>query len=134
MPHEYLARALVELRQIGNIPSRAHAVLHHPPEACDGVAVMPAMGREAMEAPRALIVGEGRVEFVRPMAPTAIDDHHHLLLGCAEGRHDLRELWAPCLGIKMRDDLREDCGGAILDRPNDAEQPPTGHPTPRARL
>src|SRR6266566_3260678 len=45
MGHEYLARALVELMQIGKIPSRSNAVLHHPPEAFDGVEVVPTMGR-----------------------------------------------------------------------------------------
>ena len=81
-----------------------------------------------------MIMVEGRVELVRPMDPTAIDDQHHLFLGFAEGRHDLMEILAQCLGIKMRYDFREDFGGAILDRANDAEQHPTGHPTPRAIL
>jgi hypothetical protein len=87
-----------------------------------------------MEAKLSMVVVEGRVELVRPMEPTAIDDHHHLFLGFAEGRHDLMEILAQFLGIKMRDDFVEDFGGAILDRANDAEQHPTGHPTPRAIL
>ncbi len=45
MGHEYLARALVELMQIGNTPSRSNAVLHHAPEAFDGVEVVATMGR-----------------------------------------------------------------------------------------
>ena len=107
MGHEYLARALVELMQIGKIPSCSNAVLHHPPEAFDGVEVVTTMGRQEMEAQLALIVVEGRVELVRPMDPTAIADHHHLFLGFAEGRHDLMEILAQFLGIKMRDDLIE---------------------------
>ena len=132
MGHEYLARALVELRQIGKTPSRSNAVLPHAPEAFDGVEVVPTMGREAMEAQRALRVVEGRVELVRPMDPTATNDPHHLLLGFAEGRHDVMEIVAQCLGINMRHDCREDLGGAILDRANDAEHHSIGHPTPRA--
>src|SRR5438046_2203367 len=85
-----------------------------------------------MEAKLSMVVVEGRVELVRPMDPTTIDDHYHLFFGFAEGRHDLMEIWAQFLGSKMRDDFLEDLGGAILDRANDAEQHPTGHPTPRA--
>src|SRR6266571_3643122 len=87
-----------------------------------------------MEAQLAVIVVEGRVELVRPMDPTAIDDHDDLFLGFAEGRHDLIEILAQFLGIKMWHDLREDFGGPILDRTNDAEQHATGDPTPRALL
>ncbi len=45
MGHEDLARALVELMQIGKTPSRSNAVLHHAPEAFDGVEVVTTMGR-----------------------------------------------------------------------------------------
>jgi len=45
MGHEYLARALVKLMQIGKTPSRSNAVLHHAPEAFDGVEVVATMGR-----------------------------------------------------------------------------------------
>ena len=44
MGHEYVARALVELMQIGKTPSRANAVLHHPPEAFNGVEMVPTVG------------------------------------------------------------------------------------------
>ena len=37
--------ALVELQQIGQTASGADGVLHHPPEAFDGVEVVPTMGR-----------------------------------------------------------------------------------------
>src|SRR6266700_7471584 len=69
-----------------------------------------------------MVVGEGRVELVRPMDPAAIDDHHDLLAGCAERGHHWMEILAQLLGIKMRDDLREDFGCPILDGPNDTEQ------------
>ena len=45
MGHEYLARALVKLMQIGKTPSCSNAVLNHAPEAFDGVEVVPTMGR-----------------------------------------------------------------------------------------
>ena len=79
-----------------------------------------------------MVVVEGRVELVRSMDPTTIDDHHHLFLGFAEGRHDLMEIVAQFLGVKMRDNFVEDFGGAILDRANDTEQHPAGDPTPGA--
>jgi hypothetical protein len=44
MRHEYPAGALVELMQIGKTPSSPDGVLHHPPEAFDGVEVVPAVG------------------------------------------------------------------------------------------
>ena len=45
MRHEHSPRALVELMQIGKAPSGTNPVLHHPPEAFDGVEVVPTMGR-----------------------------------------------------------------------------------------
>ena len=44
MGHEDLARALVELMQIGKTPSGADRVLHHAPETFDGIEVMATMG------------------------------------------------------------------------------------------
>jgi len=38
-----------------------------------------------METKLSVVVGEGRVELVRPMDPAAIDDHHALFLGFATG-------------------------------------------------
>jgi hypothetical protein len=98
----------------------------------DGIEVMATMGREAMEAKRALLVVEGRVQLMRSMDPAPIDDHHDLLLGFAEGRHHLMHIWAQLLGIKVGDDCREDFGGAILDGAHDAEQHPTGDAAPGA--
>jgi hypothetical protein len=45
MGPEHVACALVELQQIGNTASGSDRILHHPPEACDGVEVVPTMGR-----------------------------------------------------------------------------------------
>ena len=44
MRHEHTARALVELRQIGETPSGADPVLQHAPEAFNGIEVMSATG------------------------------------------------------------------------------------------
>jgi hypothetical protein len=56
MGHEYLACALGKLMQIGTTPSRSHAVVHHAPEACDGIEMVPTVGREAMEAKPVVVV------------------------------------------------------------------------------
>jgi hypothetical protein len=79
-----------------------------------------------------MVVVEGRVELVRPMDPAAIDDHHDLFAGFAEGGHHLMDILAQLLGIKMRDDLIEDFGGPILDCPNDTEQHAARDPAPGA--
>ena len=44
MRHEYLTRSLVELMQVRKTSSGTDGVLHHPPEAFDGVEVMSAVG------------------------------------------------------------------------------------------
>ena len=87
-----------------------------------------------MEAKLAVVVVEGRVELVRPMDPAAIDDHHDLFAGFAEGRHHLMEILAQLLGIKVRHDFIEDFRGAILDRPDDTEQHAAGDTAPGAIL
>src|SRR4029434_5096875 len=83
-----------------------------------------------MEAPLAMRVLQGRVELVRPMHPAAVDDHHDLFASFAEGRHDLMEILAQLLGIKVRHDFREDFGGPILNCPNDTERHAAGDPAP----
>jgi hypothetical protein len=132
MCHQHPPGALVELQQIGKTASGADGVLHDPPEAFDGVEVVPTMGREAMAAKRIVVVVESGVELVRPVDPAAIDDHHDLCAGCAEGRHDLVQILPQLLGIQGRHNFREDVGGAILDRPQDAEQSTAGAPAPGA--
>src|SRR5215831_19039532 len=81
-----------------------------------------------------MVVVEGRVELVRPMDAAAIDDHHDLFASGAEGRHHLMEIWAPLLGIKMRDDLIKDFGGPRLDRAQHAEPHTAGDAAPGAIL
>src|SRR5262245_51050942 len=87
-----------------------------------------------MEAKLAMVVVEGRVELVRPMDAAAIDDHHDLFAGLAEGRHHLMDILAQLLGIKMRDDFIEDFGGPILDGAQHAEQHSAGDTAPGAIL
>jgi hypothetical protein len=134
MGHEYLASALVELMQIRKPPSGADRVLHHPPEAFDRIEVMATMGRQEMAAKLLLIVVEGRVQLMRPMDATAIDDHDDLLASFAKDFHDLMEIWAQFLGSKMGHALIEDPRRAILDRPDHAEQDTAGDATPGAIL
>jgi hypothetical protein len=121
MRHKHLAGALVELRKIAKTASGADGVLHHPPEAFDGIEVVATMGGQQMEAKLVMIVVEGRVELVRPVNPAPIDDHHPLLLGCLAGRHHVVEILAPLLRITVRDDFREDCGSPVLDGANHTE-------------
>ena len=85
-----------------------------------------------MEAQLIAVVGEGRVELVRPVDPAAIDDHHDLFAAFAESRQDLMQILAELLSIKVGHDFREDFGGAILDRPNDTEQHAAGDAAPGA--
>ena len=66
------------------------------------------------------------------MDPATIHDHHDVFAGCAEGGHDLMEILAPFLGIKVGHAFREDLRGPIVDRADDAQQDATGDATPRA--
>jgi hypothetical protein len=68
------------------------------------------------------------------MDPATIHDHHDLCAGFAEGGHDWMKILASLLGIKVRHDFIEDFRGAIVNRPDDAEQHPAGDPAPRAML
>lgn len=92
--HKSLACALIELLKMAKTPSGSDGVLHHLPEAFDGVAVLSAVGRQAMEAQRTVRVVEGGVELVRPMAPAALNAQHDLFPSVLEGRHHLVQLWA----------------------------------------
>jgi len=85
-----------------------------------------------MEVTLAVIVVESRVELMRSMDPAAIDDHDDLLAGFAKDMHDLMDILAPFLGIKMRHDLIEDTRCSILDGPDDAEQDAAGDAAPGA--
>jgi hypothetical protein len=87
-----------------------------------------------VEAQFALVVVEGGVELVRPMAPAAIHDHHDLLLSFLEGRHHLVQILTQLLGIKVRHDFIEDFGGPLVDGADDAEQHTAGDAAPRTIL
>jgi len=45
MRHEHTACSLVELTESGKIPSSPDLILHHAPEAFNGIEVMSTMGR-----------------------------------------------------------------------------------------
>jgi len=66
------------------------------------------------------------------MDPAAINDHHDLFPGFAEGCHYLVEILAQLLGIKVGHDCIEDFRGAILDSADDAEQHTAADAAPRA--
>jgi hypothetical protein len=68
------------------------------------------------------------------MAPAAIHDHHNVFAGFTERRHDLMEILAQLLGIKVGDDFIEDFRGPILDRADDAQYYTAGDATPGAIL
>ena len=68
-----------------------------------------------------------------PMDAAAVDDHHDLFPGFAEGGHHLVDILAKLLGIKMRHDLIEHFGGPKLDRANDVEQDASGDTAPGTR-
>ena len=134
MCQKHSTRAMGELREIGKAPSGAPPVLPHPPEAFDGVEVVPTTGREAREAQLVVVVVAGGVELVRPMAPAAIDAHHDLFLGFPAGGPDWVTIVAQLLRLKMRDALREDLRSALWDGAADAEQHAAGDAAPRAIL
>jgi hypothetical protein len=50
MRHEPLAGVLGERRKSTKISSRSTGVLHHPPEACDGIELETILGWEEVEA------------------------------------------------------------------------------------
>jgi len=75
--------ALGELQQSEATASGTAGILHDPPEAFDGVAVGPPMGREEMKAKCIVGVGERGVALGGPVAPAALDDHHDLWAGFA---------------------------------------------------
>ena len=121
MCHEHLARALVELMQIGKTPSGADPVLHHAPKTFNGIEVVATMGGQEMQPKLLMPVCQCRRELFRPMDATAVDDHDDLLPRVTKEGPHLLDILAQSLRIKMGDDLREDFRGALLDRANDAE-------------
>ena len=87
-----------------------------------------------MEAKLLVIVVKRRVKLMRPMDAAAIDDHHDLFARFTKDMHDLMQILAQLLGIKMGHDLIEDTRRAILDSPDNAEQDTAGEATPGAIL
>src|SRR5215831_5779852 len=87
-----------------------------------------------MEAKFAMVMLEGGIQLMGPMNPAAIDHHHDLFLGFPEGGHDLVQILAKLLRIKVRHDFVEDFGGPILHGANHAEQHAAGDPAPGAIL
>lgn len=67
-----------------------------------------------METKRAMVMGECRVELMRPMDPTPVNDHHDLFLGGAEDCHHLVDIVTQVLRIEVGHDFIEDFRGAIL--------------------
>jgi hypothetical protein len=64
------------------------------------------------------------------MDAAAIDDHDDLFASFTKDMHDLMEILAQLLGIKMGHDLIEDTRRAILDSPDHAEQHAAGDAAP----
>ena len=57
MGHEDLARALIELMQIGKTPSGADPVLHHPPKTLNGIEVVSASSWQELQPKLFMPVG-----------------------------------------------------------------------------
>jgi hypothetical protein len=133
MIREYSTCALVELMQIGKTPSGADPVLQHAPEAFNRIEVVTTVGRQEMQPKLLVPVSQCRRKLVRPVDATAVSDHDDLFPSVAKEGHHLMDVLAQPLRLKMGDDLVEDFGGAILDRPNDTEQHPAGDTAPGAR-
>ena len=93
---------------------------------------MTTVGRQQMQPKLLVPVGQRRRELFRPVDATAVGDHDHLFAGVAKEGHHLMDILAQPLCLKMGNDLVEDFGGAILDRPNDTEQHAAGDTAPGA--
>ena len=87
-----------------------------------------------MAAKRAVVVRKRRVQLMRPMNPTAIDDHHDFLRGFAKGGHHLMDVLAQFLRIEMGHNFIEDFGSTILDGADNPQQHTAGDAAPRALL
>src|SRR4029453_8408091 len=132
MIHEYSARAVRELMQVGKTPSSPDPVLHHAPEAFNRIEVMATMSRQEIQPKLLVPVCQRRREPVRPMDATAVGHHDHLFAGVAKEGHHLMDVLAKPLRLKMGDHLIEDFGGPILDSADDTEQHPAGDTAPGA--
>jgi hypothetical protein len=130
MRHKHATCPLVEVMQIGKTPSSPNPVFHHTPETFNRIEVVTAPGRQDIQAKLLVPVCQRRRELVGPMDATAIDDHDHLFSRMAKERHDLMDILAKPLSIKLGHDLIEAFRGPILDGTQDTEHDPTGHATP----
>src|SRR5262245_65075198 len=89
MRHEHLSRALVELMQIGKAPAGANPVLHHPPEAFNGIQVVTTVGWEQMKPKLFVPVCQRRREIVRTVDTNAVGTHDHHFTRMWETVHHL---------------------------------------------
>ena len=94
LPHEHSACALVELMQIGKTPSGANPVLHHTPEAFNGIQVVTTVGWKQMQPKLFVPVSQRRRELFRPVDATAVGDHDDLFAGVAKEGHHLMDIVA----------------------------------------
>jgi hypothetical protein len=134
MRPEHSTRALVELMQSGKAPSGTNPVLHHTPEAFNGIEVVPTVGWEQIQPKLFVPVCQRRRKSFRPVDATTVGDHDDLFPRVAQEGHHLMDILAQPLRIKMGHDLIEDFRGAVLDGPDDAEQHAAGDAAPRAIL
>ena len=129
-----MARALIELMQIGKTPSGADPVFHHAPETFNGIQMVSTARWQKMQMKLLVPVRKRRGELVRPMDATAIDHHDDRFPRAAKERHHLMDILAKPLRLKMGNDFKEDFRRPILDGTKHAQQHPAGHaaPTPIA--
>ena len=134
MSHEYAARALGELMQVGKTPAGTDPVFHHAPEAFNRIEGVAAPGRQERQAKLLVPVSQGRGERVCPVDATPVDDHDDLFPGLATEGHHVMDILAQSLRINMGDHCIEDFRGAIVDGTKNPEQYAVGHaaPTPIA--
>jgi len=87
-----------------------------------------------MQAKLVMIVREGRVQLMRPMDATPVNHHDDFLARFAKDVHDLMDILAQLLGVKVRHNFIEDARRPILDGPDDTQQDAARDPAPRTRL
>ena len=75
---------------------------------------------------------KSRGQFVGTVDATAIDYHHHLFVCGTKGVSHWVDVLTEFVGIKLGHEFIEDARGAVLHRPHDMEQHPTGDATPAA--
>jgi hypothetical protein len=134
MCHEDLPGALIELLEVGKTPSSSNLLLHHPPEALNGIQMVSTARGQKMQMKLLVPVRQRRRELVRPMDATAIDHHDHRFPRAAKERHHLMDIVAQPLSLKMGHDFIADFRRPILDGTKHAQQHTAGHaaPTPIA--